>query len=186
MGLFNDMSEEERELMYRKRHALTYLQHKKTEAYMWTIGSLIMSVIFTLLCWRFYVVGEASGFVLFIVGAIAVICFLFFIGILIKDLPKIKQQISRAEYDIESLETEIETEKENQRKMEERQEEIREQQKAMKQQKYAYEHPECPMCKSHSTRKISTANRVVSVSLLGLASSKIGKQYECFKCGHKW
>lgn len=186
MGLFDDMSEEEKELMYRKRHAISYLQQKKSEAYMWAIGSLIVSIIFALICWRFYVVGEASGVMLFIVGAISVIAFLLFIGILTKDIPKIKQQISRTEYDIESLEMEIETEKENQRKMEERQEEIREQQKAMKQQKYAYDHPECPMCKSRNTRKISTTNRVVSVSVLGLASSKIGKQYECFNCGHKW
>lgn len=30
------------------------------------------------------------------------------------------------------------------------------------------------------------ADRAVSVAAWGLASGKIGKQYECKKCGHKW
>lgn len=48
------------------------------------------------------------------------------------------------------------------------------------------EHPKCPMCFSLNTRRISTANRAVSVAAVGLASSKIGKQYECLDCKHKW
>lgn len=48
------------------------------------------------------------------------------------------------------------------------------------------EQPTCPICKSRNTHRISTANRVLSVSTLGLASSKIGKQYECKDCKHKW
>lgn len=46
--------------------------------------------------------------------------------------------------------------------------------------------PDCPNCKSHNTRKISTVGRVASASTFGLASSSIGKQYICDKCGHKW
>lgn len=44
----------------------------------------------------------------------------------------------------------------------------------------------CPACGSTRYEKISTLNRVVSVELAGLASSKIGKQYKCKKCGHLW
>lgn len=44
----------------------------------------------------------------------------------------------------------------------------------------------CPACDSTQFEKISTLNRVVSVELAGLASSKIGKQYKCKKCGHLW
>lgn len=44
----------------------------------------------------------------------------------------------------------------------------------------------CPICGSTNVTKISTVNRAVSIGLLGLASSKIGKQYECKKCKHKW
>lgn len=44
----------------------------------------------------------------------------------------------------------------------------------------------CPVCGSTRVNKISTANRLTSVFAFGLASSKIGKQYECKNCKHKW
>lgn len=44
----------------------------------------------------------------------------------------------------------------------------------------------CPICGSTNIRRISTLNRGVSVAAVGLASSKIGKQYECKSCKHKW
>ncbi len=47
--------------------------------------------------------------------------------------------------------------------------------------------PECPICKKKNcVRRISTLNRGVSVAVTGLASSKIGKQYECTHCKHKF
>lgn len=47
-------------------------------------------------------------------------------------------------------------------------------------------HPVCPACGSRNTNRISTINRTASVATFGLASSKIGKQYECKACKHKW
>ena len=44
----------------------------------------------------------------------------------------------------------------------------------------------CPVCKSKRVRKIDNLERSLSVSALGLASDKIGKQYECDECKHKW
>ena len=44
----------------------------------------------------------------------------------------------------------------------------------------------CPVCGSTNVKRISTLNRIVSVAAVGLASSKIGKQYECKNCKHKW
>jgi hypothetical protein len=41
----------------------------------------------------------------------------------------------------------------------------------------------CPYCKSTNTEKISTVSRAVSVSLVGAASGKIGKQWHCKNCG---
>ena len=41
----------------------------------------------------------------------------------------------------------------------------------------------CPYCKSTNTEKISTVSRAVSVSLVGAASGKIGKQWHCKACG---
>lgn len=52
--------------------------------------------------------------------------------------------------------------------------------------KNATKHPKCPICGSTNTERISTLNRTVSVATVGLASSKIGKQYQCKNCKHKW
>lgn len=41
----------------------------------------------------------------------------------------------------------------------------------------------CPYCHSTDTEKISVASRAVSVSLVGAASSKLGKQWHCKQCG---
>ena len=47
--------------------------------------------------------------------------------------------------------------------------------------------PACPVCGSKdNVKRIGTLNRAASVTAWGLASSKIGKQYECTHCGHKW
>lgn len=46
--------------------------------------------------------------------------------------------------------------------------------------------PKCPKCNSTKIKTISTLNRATSVAIAGLASSKIGKQYECETCKHKW
>lgn len=50
----------------------------------------------------------------------------------------------------------------------------------------ALKHPKCPNCGSTNTQIISTLNRAISIGAVGLASSKIGKQYECKNCKHKW
>lgn len=42
---------------------------------------------------------------------------------------------------------------------------------------------QCPYCNSTNVSKISTAGRVLSVGLFGLASKKVGKQWHCKKCG---
>ena len=44
-------------------------------------------------------------------------------------------------------------------------------------------HVECPYCHSTNTEKISVASRAVSISLVGAASGKIGKQWHCRQCG---
>ena len=41
----------------------------------------------------------------------------------------------------------------------------------------------CPYCKSVDTKKLTALNRAVSVSLVGAASGKIGKQWHCNHCG---
>lgn len=46
--------------------------------------------------------------------------------------------------------------------------------------------PSCPTCRSTNVKRIGTVNRAVSVAAVGLASGKIGKQFECKDCGYKW
>ena len=68
---------------------------------------------------------------------------------------------------------------------------LREQHKAEEQQAARKEQQDlasgkrvvCPYCKSTNTEKISTVSRAVSVSLVGAASGKIGKQWHCKQCG---
>ena len=45
---------------------------------------------------------------------------------------------------------------------------------------------ECPYCHSMNTSKIGTVNRAISVGMLGLASSKIGKTHKSNDCGSTW
>lgn len=44
----------------------------------------------------------------------------------------------------------------------------------------------CPVCGSNQIKRIGAGDRMAGVFMAGLASSKIGKQYQCLKCGHKW
>ena len=44
----------------------------------------------------------------------------------------------------------------------------------------------CPYCQSTSVSRIGLLNRIVSVELWGLASSKIGKQWRCNDCGSEF
>lgn len=44
----------------------------------------------------------------------------------------------------------------------------------------------CPTCQSTNISKIGTLNRMASVGLFGLASSKIGKTHKCNNCGTTW
>ena len=60
----------------------------------------------------------------------------------------------------------------------EREDEVRRQENLAK--------PHCPTCGSTDVQPISTVKRVASTAVMGLASSTIGKSYECKKCGYKW
>ena len=46
--------------------------------------------------------------------------------------------------------------------------------------------PKCPTCGSTNVKHITTLNRALSIGVLGLFSSKIGKNYECLHCKMKW
>lgn len=46
--------------------------------------------------------------------------------------------------------------------------------------------PHCPTCGSYEVKSISGLSRGIGLGLWGLASSKIGKSYQCMKCGYTW
>ena len=59
-------------------------------------------------------------------------------------------------------------------------------QSAIDNAKQAVKHPKCPNCGSTNTVRITTVNRMASVAAVGIASGKIGKQFECKNCKYKW
>lgn len=94
------------------------------------------------------------------------------------DLDKRRADYELAKTNFEKYQEEmLKREKERQEDMElDRQRQIRE----------CNNKPRCPNCSSTNIRRISNINRAVSVATVGVASSKIGKQYECLNCKHKW
>lgn len=52
--------------------------------------------------------------------------------------------------------------------------------------KYNYYKYKCPMCNSNRITKISTAKKVVSTGMFGMASQQIGKNYQCDDCKYMW
>lgn len=46
--------------------------------------------------------------------------------------------------------------------------------------------PKCPTCSSVNIKKIGSVNKTISIALLGIFSSNIGKQFQCLECGYKW
>jgi len=46
--------------------------------------------------------------------------------------------------------------------------------------------PTCPTCKSQNVEKIGNLNRAASITLWGIFSTKINKQFVCKNCGYKW
>ena len=80
----------------------------------------------------------------------------------------------------------LERRREQRKQFDAQQEAIKQREREEQARKEAVQHLECPLCGSMNTRRISTLNRSVSVSAFGLASDKIGKQYECLNCKHKW
>lgn len=46
--------------------------------------------------------------------------------------------------------------------------------------------PHCPICQSTNIEKISMFKRMLSTSMFGIASDKVGKQWHCKSCGNNF
>lgn len=71
-------------------------------------------------------------------------------------------------------------------KAEERAKQLRQAERLRQEEIEGAKYPQCPNCGSLQTKRITTANRAASVYMVGLASDKIGKQFECPVCKYKW
>ena len=46
--------------------------------------------------------------------------------------------------------------------------------------------PHCPICQSTNIEKIGMFKRMLSTSMFGIASDKVGKQWHCKNCGNNF
>lgn len=88
-----------------------------------------------------------------------------------------------ANTDYTAYEEYIKSEREQERATQEFLQKHKEEKEAKKYNNYKYK---CPMCGSNKIANIATAKKVVSAEMLGLASNKIGKTYQCDECKYMW
>ena len=91
-----------------------------------------------------------------------------------------KHHLANADY--AAYEEYIKNEREKERETQEFLQKQKDEKEAKKYNNYKYK---CPMCGSNKIANISTAKKVVSAEILGLASAKIGKTYQCDECKYR-
>jgi len=162
------MNEKEKQLAEIKRLQNEIEGNKKGMNIMLLLGVISVGVI--CISWI-----NSMTFLLF-VGFLTLFISILVYSLCQKGLKQFESALSRASVDFDKY-----------MKMEEFNRELRQIEKS-RQTELArnIEHPGCPMCKSRKTKRITTANRAASIYLVGAASSKIGKQYECLSCKYKW
>ena len=120
--------------------------------------------VFALLCLVLPSPFNIIGFLLFLIFGIIVWITLY------KEAIK---DYHLAQTDFEAYKRKMKREQEDR----ESQEELERQRKALKNIS-----PKCPYCGSYHTSKIGVVSRGISIGIVGLASSKIGKQWHCNHC----
>ena len=124
--------------------------------------------------------GFNGGLLLIIIGAISAAIALWGLGLQIQAIKDYRlSKKDNAAFQLRM--SEREKRKQALRDDLEKQRAEREREEAEKRAKL----PVCPICgKRDNVRRISTLNRSASVAAWGIASAKIGKQYECTDCKH--
>lgn len=152
------------------------LEAQKKDEIKAKIGGTIWSIFWTIICIWSFSASEHGSLGLLIV--IAFFCAVVGWGLLIMSNGSVDQM----ERDIQTASRSVE---EYQQVLDARvAQAIMQSQKLQAEE--ALKHPKCPNCGSTNTQIISTLNRAISIGTSGLASPKIGKQYECKNCKHKW
>lgn len=164
------MDDNEREEMKRRT-----IEHLESEIAGNKKGIAIMSIGFVVFLALSVLAWNTSGGLLLVIGFLGVFFCIMIICNCITGIGKFQKDLEKAKMDYSQFQKDKELAKV-----------IREGQRKADICAEAAQHPQCPMCGSLQTRRITTANRAVSVAAVGLASDKIGKQYECTKCKYKW
>jgi hypothetical protein len=142
----------------------------------------ILSIIACPLVWKIYDTPE-GGFLLFM-------SVLFFIGYLFgRNLNKktLKEEQERVRNEIDNFEkTKLTYIRWAEESIEERRQsrikELTTPSNQANQKQSVDTRMRCPVCGSTRIAKISTTSRIVSTAMVGIASSKIGKQWHCNNC----
>lgn len=164
------------EAQAQKNALVRRLEKQKKDEIKAKIGGTIWSIFWTVVCiWSFSASEEGSLGLLIV---IAFFCAVAGWGLLIMTNGSVDQM----ERDIQTASRSVE---EYQKELNARLAYAQMQSEKLRAEE-ALKHPKCPNCGSVNTQIISTLNRAVSIGAVGLASSKIGKQYECKNCKHKW
>lgn len=171
-----DAQEKLKSAQERKDALIKRLEEQKKSEIKSKAGGVIWSIAWTIICiWSFSASEEGSLGLLIL---LSLVCAVGGWGALIFTNGSVEQM----ENDIKVASKSVE---EYQRLVNIRLANIKAENERLKSEE-ALKHPKCPMCGSTNTQIISTLNRAVSIGMVGLASSKIGKQYECKNCKHKW
>lgn len=162
----------------RQANTMTVLEARVNNKTWWKENTLlsIFLLIITIILFAIYSF-TSSGLVL--TGSLFA---LFFTGVAMYGLYSDYSSREKAKEELESAKKDYDKYK----MQKDREREAAKIQSAINNAKQSAKHPKCPNCGSTNTVRITTANRMASVAAVGVASGKIGKQFECKNCKYKW
>ena len=144
---------------------------------------LIQGFVFLIIAIALLVFGlwaSSTGGIVF-VGLGVFVCVIAVVSF--NEHKKVVHKHHLANTDYAAYEEYIKNEREKERETQEFLQKQKDEKEAKKYNNYKYK---CPMCGSNKIANISTAKKVVSAEILGLASAKIGKTYQCDECKYMW
>lgn len=142
------------------------------------IGFVTLIIAIAFLIFGFWAIS--SG------GIIFVVIGLFVFGVSCCSFNEYKKDVYKnhlLKTDYNAYQEYIELERQKEKETQEFLQKQKEEKTAKKYNHYTYK---CPMCGSNKIVNISATKKVVSTGMLGLASSQIGKTYQCDECKYMW
>ena len=141
-------------------------------------GFITLVIAIALLIFGFWAISS-GGIIFVILGFFVFVIACVSFNEYIKDV--YKHHLANTDYT--AYQEYIEQERQKERETQEFLQKQKEEKTAKKYNNYKYK---CPMCGSNKIVNISTAKKIVSTEMLGLASNQIGKTYQCDECKYIW